>query len=73
MAKTQINQPTVYPNGATFYSYPCRFEDLCQKYNPALTLTDKRGVTLLNKCTHGGGVGCASWKHRVNQTIKVIG
>jgi len=78
MPKTPLNQPSVI-GSQTFYSYSCRFEDVCRRYNSALTVKVKVGVQgypesireieRLNYCTHGGGPGCGSYRHRVNESI----
>jgi hypothetical protein len=56
-------------NGCIFTTYPCKYQDGCNKYNPALTLIDKRTVEFLNCCTHGGGAGCASWRNKTNRLL----
>ena len=76
MPKTPLNQP-IHIGQATFFSHPCPHEDSCQKYNPALKLTvtikgidgQPKQIDKLNKCTVGGGVGCGSYKHRVNKMM----
>jgi hypothetical protein len=67
MPKTPLQTHEV--NGVTFSTYPCKFEDCCDKYNPAYTLFDNRNQEYLNRCTHGGGVGCPRWRHLTDQEI----
>ena len=67
--KTLLNQE-IKINNQTFYTSSCRFEDVCPKYNPALTVPvtlTVGGVRVgatekLCVCTHGGGLGCFAWK-----------
>ena len=73
MALTKLDQPTVAENGQTFYSYPCKCEEQCSRYNPALTLPVKirelngqpKIIQRLNPCTHGGGLSCSSYKRNM--------
>lgn len=63
----------------TRYTYPCKFELECSKYNPARTLTvtvgikdhpeTNRKIVKPNPCTNGGGISCSSWKHFTSKDI----
>jgi hypothetical protein len=68
-------------NGQTFYSRPCRFENNCLNYNPALkipitlTIRGKQvGATeKLNPCTTGGGCACSDFVRKVGDAIYLNG
>lgn len=76
--KTPLNQP-VQIGQATFYTHPCKYEDTCNSYNPALKLEVTVGVEgypetqrvleVPNKCTNGGGCVCHIWKRRTQRQI----
>jgi hypothetical protein len=61
-------------------SYFCKFDYLCKKtgkFNPVDTIpVTIRGIngqpkTILktNKCAHGGGSGCPTWRHYTDREI----
>lgn len=62
-------------NGATFYTYPCKLADHCNRFDSALTFKvvvgvrnhpeTNRVVEKLNPCCHGGGVGCPSFRNHL--------
>lgn len=60
-------------------SYPCKFDRICKKFNPAPTLTvtvgvkgypdSYRQIQKSNPCVNGGGCGCPTWRHYTNKEI----
>ena len=57
-------------NGQTFYTRSCKYQEQCNRYNPALKIVNAYGVEHLNICTVGGGSGCDTWRE---ETDKLIG
>lgn len=51
-------------------TYPCKYDHICKQhgnFNPAIML--EKPIPHLNKCTHGGGPGCAIWRRLTNRSI----
>lgn len=83
MAKTPTNQPIhftdIFGRRLIKYTTPCKYEDTCPSYNPALKLEVTVGVEgypetqrvleVPNKCTNGGGCGCAKWRRLTNRQL----
>lgn len=83
MAKTPTNQPIHFTDAfdrrLIKYTTPCKYEDTCHSYNPALKLEVTVGVEVYpetqrtieknNPCVMGGGCGCAKWRRLTNQQL----
>jgi|WetSurMetagenome_2_1015567.scaffolds.fasta_scaffold93089_2 hypothetical protein len=57
-------------NEQEFYTHACKYQTICDKnnrYNPALTIKNKYGVTHLNNCVMGGGCGCKVWQEETDK------
>ena len=82
MTKTTTGEPYLICGSVAtdvYYTYPCKYENKCPKYNPDYTLKVTLGIKdhpkrqricqKPNPCTNGGGINCPSWKHYTNQDL----
>lgn len=80
--KTPVGEAFTVPGvfgDVTYYTYPCKFDEECGKYNPERTLTvtvgiknhpeSQRMIVKPNPCTNGGGCGCALWRRFTSADI----
>lgn len=83
--KTPVGEAFTVPGvfgDVTYYTYPCKFEDECGRYNPERTVTvavkgictdanptGKKTVVKPNVCVCGGGCVCSRWRRFTSADI----